>query len=325
MKSAARKNKLRTILRWILWVFIAQFVLINISAVFYGYKLSHFYEARPANLRAKAKSENVFEKTWRIFSGSKYEKTPVYEAPHFSYDVVQLKTKSNINLEAWYMQADSAKGTIIMFHGLSLNKSFQIDQAYEYRYFGFNVMMVDFRAHGNSGGNTTTLGENESEDVKLAYDFIVKKGEKNIVLYGMSLGSVAIAKAIYDYNIMPSKIILDEPFLSLRADLQARAKNGLGFPAEPFATLVTFWMGVERGFNGFKLNTVDYVEKISCPVLMQYGAMDKLVPRNETDKIFNHIRSTNKKLVIYENAGHEFYLRNDLAKWRTEIESFLLR
>src|ERR1700754_2778634 len=121
MKSLERKNRLRTILKWVLWVFIAQFILINVSAVFYGYKLSHFYEPGPEKLKMKPAPENVFAKTWRIFSGPKYEKSPVYEAPHFNYDVVQLKTKSGINLECWYIPVDSAKGTIIMFHGLSLN------------------------------------------------------------------------------------------------------------------------------------------------------------------------------------------------------------
>ena len=47
-------------------------------------------------------------------------------------------------------------------------------------------MLVDFRAHGNSDGNTCTIGYDESEDVKLAYDYISNKGEKNIVADALS-------------------------------------------------------------------------------------------------------------------------------------------
>jgi len=99
----------------------------------------------------------------------------------------------------------------------------------------------------------------------------------------------------------------------------------LGFPQEPFGTLVTFWASIERGFNGFKQNTSKYAEKINCPVLLQYGALDKLVSLREINSIFKHIPSTDKKLVGYENANHDFLLGKDPAKWRKEISEFLVK
>ena len=46
------------------------------------------------------------------------------------------------------------------------------------------------------------------------------------------------------------------------------------------------------------------------------------LPIDETDKIFKAIASKNKKLVVYENAGHESLLIKEPEKWRTEIEIF---
>jgi alpha-beta hydrolase superfamily lysophospholipase len=197
-----------------------------------------------------------------------------------------------------------------------------LSQAYEFMYDGFNVMLVDLRAHGNSDGNTTTLGVNEGEEVKLAYDYVFAKGERNIIFYGISLGAVVITKGVYDYNLSPSKLILDMPFGNLKNLFEGRARV-LGFPGEPFGILVTFWSGIERGFNGFEHNTCRYVKKVHCPVLMQYGRMDKLVTPQETDCIFQSIASTDKKLVIYETAGHEAFLNKDPVKWRSEIRAFL--
>jgi uncharacterized protein len=211
---------------------------------------------------------------------------------------------------------------VILFHGLGGNKSFMLDQAYEFMYLGFNVMLMELRAHGNSGSNTTTLGVREGEEVKLAYDFIAKKGEGNIILYGFSLGAVVIAKSIYDYDISPSRVILDAPFGSLRSHLEGRARV-LGFPEEPFGILVTFWSGVERGFNGFKHNTCEYVKKMKCPVLLQCGARDKLVTQQETDCIYKNISSTDKRLVVYKDVAHEPLLGKDPDRWRTEIRDFL--
>jgi uncharacterized protein len=319
MNQSNTGNKKASILKWVLWFLLIQFILINLSGILYGYKLTHFYDPTP---NPAASSKNIFAKTWRLFRGPKFQKTTISEVPHFPFETVRLKTKNDLTIEAWYIPVDSARGTVILFHGLGGNKAFMLDQAYEFMYLGFNVMLMELRAHGNSSSNTTTLGVRESEEVKLAYDFLAKKGETNIILYGFSLGAVVIAKSIYDYDISPSGVILDAPFASLKSHLEGRARV-LGFPEEPFGILVTFWSGVERGFNGFKHNTCEYVKKIKCPVLLQRGAQDKLVTQKETDCIYKNVSSTDKRLVIYKNVAHEPLLSKDPDKWRTEIRDFL--
>lgn len=57
---------------------------------------------------------------------------------------------------------------------------------------------------------------------------------------------------------------------------------------------------------------------------MQWGALDRYVQKNETDNIYSAIASTNKKLVVYDRAGHESLVQNDPVKWRIETERFLM-
>jgi alpha-beta hydrolase superfamily lysophospholipase len=59
-------------------------------------------------------------------------------------------------------------------------------------------------------------------------------------------------------------------------------------------------------------------------VLMQWGAKDTYVIRSETDKVFTAIAAANKKLVVYEHAGHGSLLQSDPIKWRIETGRFLL-
>jgi uncharacterized protein len=320
-KQKTAKRKLPSVIRWILWVLLVQFVLINIMAGFYAYRLTHFYT--DPSLASSSISGNIFTKTWKLFTGPKQARAPVTERPVFSYETVILTTKKGLKIEAWYGAVDSAaKGTVILFHGVTINKGRILDEAYEFRYWGFNVMLVDFRGHGNSEGNTTTIGVRESEEVKLAYDYVIQKGEKNIFLFGTSMGAVVVAKAISDYTLQPSGVILEMPFQSLQTYLKGRART-LGFPQQPFAFLTTFWVGAERGFNGYKHNTTRYAKKIKCPVLMQCGAKDTFVLIHESKAVYNAIPDGHKKLVIYEQARHESFLRHDPAKWRMEAKKFL--
>jgi len=324
MENKSFKRKLPSIFRWILWVLLAQFILFNISAALYAHKLSHFYD--DPSVQTNTANENVFSKTWRLFSGPKLSKSVITRTPSFPYDTVTLKTNNGIYIDGWYAKVDSLpKGTVILFHSLNNNKGQVLAEADEFRYMGYNVMMIDFRAHGNSGGNNTTIGVRESEEVKLAYEYVAKLGEKKIVLWGSSLGAVTIAKAISEYALKPAGIILEMPFESLQTHLRARARMvGFGgFPERPFGFFVTAWMGIERGFNGYKHKTTNYAKDITCPVLLQWGALDVYVLKSETDNIYNNIASSNKKLVVYDHANHESFVQNDPLKWKIEIGRFL--
>ncbi len=324
MKKQNTKRKLPTFIRWILWVLLVQFILINISASLYAFRLTHVND--DPSLRNSKPARNIFTKTWRLFTGPRQPRSIITEWPRFPVDTVTLKTHDGILIEAWYGKTDSGrKGTVLLFHGIASNKGMLLAEAEEFRNQGYDVMLTDLRAHGNSGGNTTTIGVREAEEVKLSYDYVVQKGEKNIFIFGSSMGAVVVVKAIGDYELKPAGAILEMPFASLQSHLQARAR-ALGFgglPEKPFGFLVSFWMGIERGFNGLKHQTARYAAKLSCPVLMQWGARDTYVLKAETDKVFNSIASSRKKLVIYDQAGHESLLQNDPAKWQTEVNKFL--
>ena len=315
------KRRFPSLIRWIVWVLLVQFVLMNISAAIYAYRLTHFY--KDPSLRTSSPDKNIFTKTWKLFTGPKQPRSFITDKPVFRYETIQLKTGQGHIIEAWYGKVDSlSKGTVILFHGITSNKGSLLQEAYEFRYHDYNVMLVDLRGHGNSDGNNSTIGYHESEEVKLAYDWIAQKGESRIFLYGVSLGAVVVAKAVGEYGLKPAGIVLDMPFGSLQSYLKNKART-LGFPQQPFAFLTTFWIGAERGYNGYRHNTMRYVKDITCPVLMQWGARDEFILKSETERIYRATGSAQKKLVIYEGAGHGSFLQHDPLRWRSEMEAFM--
>lgn len=159
------------------------------------------------------------------------------------------------------------------------------------------------------------------QNIKLAYDFIRSKNENNIVLWGISLGAAAIARCINEYDCKPEKIILELPFGSIQQAVKARLSM-MGLPTQPAAILLTFWGGVENGFWAFNNKPEDYVKKINCPVLLQFGKMDRRVTAAERDGIYNNINAI-KQLALYENSGHESLCKKENIKWVTTVNSFL--
>jgi uncharacterized protein len=300
---------------------VVVFILLNIIVAFHAYKFTHFYNNNEVTIK-KQEEKNGWDKTKEILFGINAVKQQNSSASDSTYKTITLTTKDSIKLECWYIAADSAKGTVCMFHGHGGKKSGTNDEASIFHKLGYNTFQVDFRAHGNSGGNTCTIGYDESEDVKLAYDYIKNKGEEKIVLWGISMGASTITKAVKDYEINPQKIILEMPFGTIQDAAAGRLKM-MGLPPQPLATLITFWGGVEHGFWGFGMKPQEYATSIKCPVLLQWGRNDPRVSKREEDILFKNISNTNKKFVVYETAVHESLCKKEPPKWEAEVAAFL--
>lgn len=289
----------------------------NVVAIFHSYKFTHFVDNKTDKTKDPKKLTTVQKISTLIF-GINNPRPTNEKTPKTKYEIIILK--SNKKIECWNIPTTNPKGTVILFHGFSGQKSSMLDKAEVFRKQGFNTFLVDFMGSGGSEGNQTTIGFLEAEQVKSCFDYLTEKKEKNIFLYGTSMGSVAIMKAISDYGIKPKGIIIECPFGSMYKTVCARFKS-MNAPTFPMAGLLVFWGGVQNGFWAFGHNPTEYAKKITCPSLLMYGKQDEKVSKVEIDEIYANLNGR-KKLKIYENAGHENYLIKYKNEWTKDISQF---
>lgn len=298
------------------------FIFLNIIVAFHAYKFTHFYDNNTPGLK-KYELMSGWDEAKAILFGLDYYKGRITNKPRSPYQTFHIKTRDGFLLEGWYIPKDSAKGTVILFHGHGGSRSNIVTEANAFHNFGYNVCMTDFRAHGNSSGNLCTIGYNESADVKSTYDYVVSQGEKNIILYGISLGAATITKAMSDYkDIQPSKVILEMPFGSLKDAVKGKLRT-MHLPDQPLTELLLFWGGVEQGFWTYHHAPTEYAKNIHVPVLMQWGRNDIRVTKPEIDSVYKNLGTPYKQLIIYNNSGHESLLKNEPVKWLNSIQLFL--
>lgn len=291
----------------------------NVVAAFHAYKFTHFAGSNMEKTKAPQKLSAV-QKLKALILGVSNPRPENHIFPAGDYETINIK--SNTTIECWRMKAAYAKGTVILFHGFSGNKSLMLDKAAIFLQLGYNTLLVDFMGSGGSAGNQTTIGFLEAEEVKACFNYVKETGEQNLYLFGTSMGAVAIMKAISDNHIRPTGIILECPFGSMYRTVCARFKT-MNAPAFPMAGLLVFWGGLENGFWAFGHNPETYAKKIDCPTLLLYGAKDESVSRSETDEIFRGITGR-KKLKIYPDAAHENYLVKYKDEWTQDVASFLM-
>ncbi|MDW8851986.1 alpha/beta hydrolase [Flavobacterium sp. MMLR14_040] len=302
----------------ILKILFVIFIIMNSIAFFHAYKFTHF----PESISEKTKSPEKltsFEKVKTLLFGVTNPKPKNIKFPSQKYQT--LKLQSNKEIESWLIKTENSKGTVILFHGYGAEKSLMIEKSNEFIKLGFSTMLVDFMGSGNSEGNQTTIGYMEAEEVKTSFDYLKQTGEKNIYLFGTSMGAVAIMKCIKDYKIKPKGIIIECPFGSMYETVCARFKK-MNAPTFPMAGILLFWGGIQNGFWGFSHNPKEYAKTISCPTLLFYGEKDKSVSRKEIDEIYTNLRGP-KTLNIYKNTGHENYLIKNKIEWNKNISEFI--
>ncbi len=290
----------------------------NIVAFFHAYKFTHFTSQSVTKTQDPTKLSWMQRVSTLVFGID--NPRPVNRVlPSHAYQTVVLKGERQ--LEGWLIPTDSAKGTVILFHGYSGAKSNMLDKAEQFRKLGYSTFLVDFRGSGGSEGNQTTIGFHEAKDVKLCMEHIRKMGDKRIYLFGSSMGAAAIMKAMNDYSLQPQGIILECPFGTMYQTTCARFHN-MNVPTFPMAGLLVFWGGVQNKFWAFSHNPDEYAKAIRCPVLLLYGEKDNKVSRAETDAIYANLQGK-KTLKTYPLAGHDNYLIRYKSQWISDVTGFL--
>ncbi|RYD55701.1 MAG: alpha/beta hydrolase [Sphingobacteriales bacterium] len=294
------------------------FALMNVVAIFHSYKFTHFTNGDVEKTKDAVKL-TTSQKIKTLVFGVNNPRPQNKTTPARRYETIKLK--SNREIECWSIGIANPKGTIILFHGFSTDKSIMLDKADVFLQLGYNVLLVDFMGSGGSEGNQTTIGYLEAEQVKTCFDYLTQKGEKSIYIFGVSMGAVAAMKAISDLDIEPKGIIIECPFGSMYKTVCARFET-MHAPTFPMAGLLVFWGGLQNGFWAFGHNPTAYAKKISCPTLLLYGAKDDKVSRREIDDIYKNLTGK-KKLRIYHDAGHENYLAKYPNEWMHDVSQFL--
>jgi alpha-beta hydrolase superfamily lysophospholipase len=134
----------------------------------------------------------------------------VMDAP---YQNVHLHATDGVPLEAWWIPAvrnrrtddrgtvNWGHETVLLCHGFGGDKGRDLFLARDLVANGYNVLAIDLRAHGQSGGEFTGFGGIESRDVLGAVRWLQAHRpdeSRRIVGLGESLGAVALIEAAAD-------------------------------------------------------------------------------------------------------------------------------
>jgi len=132
------------------------------------------------------------------------------------YEDIYYKTDDDLLLKGWWIPAKNDKA-VLLLHGNGGSRNgfhsgvFELGKVYHNR--GFNVMIVDMRAHGESGGKRVCFGVKEHKDMLGWLNAIDPKGKYNWYLHGFSMGAVTVLMMAESEPEKFVKVIADAPWI----------------------------------------------------------------------------------------------------------------
>ncbi len=299
---------------------VAGFMVLNVLAYNHARSMTKFTSGNDRTSRPEVLS--VWQKAKVLLFGVNVPRPTSYRSSSdlaADCKILKVNAPQGITIDAWYCDRGESTPLAILFHGYSAEKTALLQEARTFLDLGTSVLLVDFRGSGGSSESYTTMGVHEAEDVVAIVKFANQHfSHSSIVLFGQSMGAVAILRAIQVHGIQPDAVILEAVFDTMLNTVRNRFR-AMRIPSFPSAQILVFWGGQQWGFNGFRHNPVDYATSLHCPALFMHGRNDPRATLDEGRRVYDAAPGL-KELVVFDETGHESYATTHPTEWRAVVK-----
>jgi alpha-beta hydrolase superfamily lysophospholipase len=196
--------------------------------------------------------------------------------------------------------------------------------AIPYAAAGWNILVVDPRAHGKSGGEFNTVGFEESrDDIAWVKHLRDAHGVEQVVFHGICIGAAGgmLALTSEDCPDTVCGMVTEGMFPnfgeSMKNHLIERKK-----PVKTFYPLINAWM---KHYTGHSMNKgpIDVIHKMDIPLLMLHSREDRYSTPEYAQRLFDLAGTSDKRLVWFPVGRHSMLRITDTERYDTAVKEFV--
>lgn len=229
------------------------------------------------------------------------------------YQSVNLVTEDGIRLAAWYTPPRNGV-VILLAHGYGDNRPEWVHTMLAKSKYG--VMAWDARAHGESGGEISTIGYLEILDVKAALDYVLAQpGVEHVGAWGGSMGGATLIRAAAAFPEIEA-VWIDSSFASLDDEFDFLVPYPIINP------LAKYIAQIETGVNINAINPLKDIAMISPrPVYIVHGTGDMVAPPDAGQKLYEAAGEP-RFLWEAENVRHLMIYLDNPGRYQRRLLGF---
>jgi len=189
---------------------------------------------------------------------------------------------------------------------------------------GFAVLMFDFRGHGESGGNRSSLGLLEKRDVTGALDWLAEKKPRRVGVFGAGMGAHAAVLAAVERPEL-QVLVLDGLYPDVAYPLAREVYPAIGWARKGFGFLAHGAFFLFHGSSPHSRRAADSLEALTGrDLLMLAPASDSALAdemREMVQRIPDQIDVDGNLVVVPATLGEGLY-GEQLGRYHERVTGF---
>jgi uncharacterized protein len=241
---------------------------------------------------------------------------------------VKFQTADNLTLSGIVVKRSKAKANLLLCHGYRASKEFMY--SFIDLFPDFNILLFDFRAHGQSEGKMISIGCHEYKDVISAAEFMKKTmytqegAPLPFIILGISMGAASALKAASLDSNLCDALIIDSTFSDLDKILIKGFSIKSGLPYYPFFPIIRHFFESAADCKICEMNPAKCVEKITKPILFIHSCNDNFISPKHGLRLYEHAGlSRYAKVWIGPRCRHGFLHSYYSDIYKRKVNGFL--
>ena len=305
---------------WILLGVLALLLIAGLIGSFVAYRIAFSVPAVPDEVRFAMPDNNIY----RPFRDEIARMTG--HTRSLPYESVWITADDGVRLHGQYYETEPGAPLQIMFHGYRGAGERDFSRGLPFALeCNHNVLLVDQRAHGQSGGRCLTLGVKERLDCLAWVRYAIERfgPDTKIVLIGISMGAATVLMAAGLPLPGNVKGIVADCGYTAPADILRHVMGQMGLPVWLFFPLVRIGGRLFGGFDVCAASAADAMPRCTVPVCFIHGETDDFVPCDMSRENYRLCAAKQKRLCTVPHAHHGLSYLVDPDRYTAEVTDFL--
>ena len=193
---------------------------------------------------------------------------------------------------------------VIICHGQKVNRYCSLKYADIFMEMGYKVLIYDERYFGKSGGEISTLGQEEAKDLKEVYAYAKKVfgDDCKIGLHGESMGAATSLLSLQ--YIEPFFVVADCPFSDSYQLYEEFTVKNVHLPPVLILPWVALIAKQKYGYDIRHTVPIDAVRNSDVPICFMHGTSDGLIRHQHSLAMKEVCRNELGEIHLFEGADH---------------------